>query len=63
MIHVYYTCPHCEEEIEVEVHINEEDGLPEDCPSCNKRLPESAHERVNELAVEKASDFEFDTER
>ncbi len=53
---VYYNCPKCAEEIEVIVHINEEDDLPEDCPACGNRLPDSAHEKVQQIAIEKASD-------
>jgi uncharacterized Zn finger protein len=55
-IHVYYTCKHCDEEIEVEVVINEEDDLPENCPACGAPIPDIAHEKVHEDAIERAQD-------
>jgi uncharacterized Zn finger protein len=57
MIHVYYTCPHCGEEIEVEVILDEEDDLPENCPTCDAVISDSAHEKVMEAAYEKASEL------
>lgn len=56
---VYYTCPHCEHEIEVYVVINEEDDLPEVHDECGKPIPEDAHDKVNTYAIEKASDVSF----
>lgn len=52
---VYWSCS-CGYEIEVHVVINEEDDLPENCPECNKVIPDNAHELVNTHAMELASE-------
>lgn len=55
-IHCHYTCKKCEEEIECEVIINEEDDLPEICPACGAPIPEEAHGEMDVQAMEKASE-------
>lgn len=57
---VYYTCKHCDAEMEVHVRINEDDDLPENCPQCDAIIPEQAHSDVNLDAIEKASDPDYD---
>lgn len=56
MIHVTYTCKKCQEEIEVEVTIGEEDDLPEKCENCGEPIPDSAHGEVEEDAIGQAQD-------
>ncbi len=56
MIHVYYTCKQCDEEMEVGVVINEEDDLPETCPECKAVIPLEAHGYVQTAALEKVMD-------
>jgi len=53
---IQYECRHCGEEIDVEVTINEEDDLPENCPHCDAPIPGDAHEKVNEDAIAQAMD-------
>ncbi len=55
-IHCHYTCKKCGEEIEVEVVINEEDDLPEECPACGAPIPDEAHGEMDTQACEKASE-------
>jgi DNA-directed RNA polymerase subunit RPC12/RpoP len=59
-IKTHYTCLKCQEEIEVEVVINEEDDLPECCPECGTAIPDKAHEDMQQQAVEKAYDNGLD---
>lgn len=58
---VYYTCKKCEEKIEVDVFIGEQDDLPERCEKCDALIPDEAHVKVQEDAEEKARDRFFDS--
>ena len=49
--HVTIDCPFCEEGIEIEVIINEEDDAPEECPHCGKALDQG---KLSEEATEAA---------
>ena len=59
-IHCSYTCKKCEEEIECEVVINEEDDLREACPACGEPIPDEAHAEMDVQACEKASEWRED---